>query len=236
MIVPRLRPWALVLAAATLAGCGAGDLSRPAPAIGDVALGYAIVVADNAKMAGPSREATPEEWETAVRDAVVARIGRQEGGKLYHLGIGIDAYALAIPGIPVVLAPKSAIVAQVTLWDDAAQMKVNPEPERLTVLEQLSAETVVSSGLTQSREQQIENLSVALAGAIERWMVRNKQWFTTEAVAERALTAERTDFEGRLASGALARAEDAEALAELLLPPDDAEAGDVAGGAEAPGT
>jgi len=217
MIATRLRPWALVLAVAALAGCGAGDLSRPAPDIGDVALGYTIVVADNAKMAGPSREATPEEWEAAVRDAVVARIGRHDGSKLYHLGIGVDAYALAIPGIPVVLAPKSAIVASVTLWDDSAQVKVNPEPEQLTVLEQLSPETVVSSGLTQSREQQIENLSVALAGAIERWMVRNKQWFTTEAVAERALQAERTAFEGQLAGGQVA------ASANVLLPPEAVE-------------
>ncbi len=235
MFLTRPRFWTFVLAAAALAGCGAGDLSRPAPQIGDVALGYAIVVADNAKMAGPSREASPEEWETAVRDAVVARIGRQEGGKLYHLGIGIDAYALAIPGIPVVLAPKSAIVAQVTLWDDAAQVKVNPEPERLTVLEQLSAETVVSSGLTQSREQQIENLSVALAGAIERWMVRNKDWFAIEAVAERALQAERTAFEGRLAAGEIAAGTESGALAELLLPPDETEAEDVAEAAEPPG-
>jgi len=191
MTLARLRRWAAALAAtAALAGCGASDLRRPAPELGDMALGYTIVVAKNAQQAGPSRKAEPEEWETSIRRDVVARLGRQDGEKLYHLGIGVDAYALAIPGIPVVLNPKSVLAISVTLWDDTAQMKVNEEPERLTVFEQVSPETVISSGLTQSREEQIENLSYAAAAAIERWLVKNEAWFTPEAVAGRALRAE----------------------------------------------
>lgn len=191
MISARLRRAALALAAtAALAGCGNRDLSQPAPEFGDVALGYAIVVAKNAQAVGPSRKASAEEWEASIRDAVQARIGRQQGEKLYHLGIGVDGYALAVPGIPIVLSPKSALVASVTLWDDAAQVKVNAEAERFTVLEALSPETVISSGLTQSREQQIANLSASLARAIETWLVENEEWFTPEAVAGRALRAQ----------------------------------------------
>ena len=191
MISARLRRAALCLAAAAaLAGCGNRDLSEPAPEFGDMALGYVIVVAKNAQPVGPSRKASPEEWEASIRDAVQARIGRQQGEKLYHLGIGIDGYALAVPGIPVVLSPKSALVASVTLWDDAAQVKVNAEPERFTVLEALTPETVISSGLTQSREEQIANLSASLARAIETWLVQNEEWFTPEAVAGRALRAQ----------------------------------------------
>lgn len=191
MMSARLRRAALCLAAvAALAGCGGRDLSQPAPEFGDMALGYAIVVAKNAQPVGPSRKASAEEWEASIREAVQARIGQQQGEKLYHLGIGVDGYALAVPGIPVVLSPKSALVASVTLWDDAAQVRVNAEPERITVLEAISPETVISSGLTQTREQQIENLSVALAGAIENWLAKNEAWFTPEAVAGRALRAQ----------------------------------------------
>lgn len=191
MISARLRHAALCLAAAAaLAGCGGRDLSQPAPEFGDMALGYAIVVAKNAQPVGPSRKASPEEWEASIRDAVQARVGRQQGEKLYHLGIGVDGYALAVPGIPIVLSPKSALVASVTLWDDTAQVKVNAEPERFTVLEAISPETVISSGLTQSRETQIENLSLALARAIENWLVENEEWFTPEAAAGRALRAQ----------------------------------------------
>lgn len=191
MISARLRRWAAPLAALlTLAACGGGDLSRPAPQFGDMALGYTIVVAKNAQTVGPSRQAEPEEWEAVIKQAVEARIDRQTGEKLYHIGIGIDAYALAVPGIPVVLNPKSVLAASVTLWDDTAQVKVNAEPERFTVFEQLSPETVISSGLTQTRDQQMANLSAALARAIERWLVENDEWFTPEAVAGRALRAE----------------------------------------------
>lgn len=191
MMPARLRRVALCLVAAlALAGCAGRDLSQPAPQFGDMALGYAIVVAKNAQPVGPSRKASAEEWEAAIRDAVQARVGRQQGEKLYHLGIGVDGYALAVPGIPVVLSPKSALVASVTLWDDAAQVKVNAEPRRFTVLEALSPETVISSGLTQSRETQVANLSAALARAIEGWLAENPDWFTPEAAAGRAFRAQ----------------------------------------------
>lgn len=214
MIAARFRPWAAALAtAALLAGCGAGDLTNPPPEFGDMALGYTIVVAKNAQRAGPSRSATPEEWQAAIEEAVDARMGRQLGDKIYHLGIGVDAYALAIPGIPVVLNPKSVLVVSVTLWDDAAQMKVNAEPEQLTVFEEMSPETMISSGLTQTREQQIANLSVSVAAAIERWLVRNAEWFSPEAVAGRALRAE------TLAAGADAAAGGADAAPQTPLAP-----------------
>ena len=64
-----------------------------------IATGLQAYLVDFGKLPPADREATPEEWEAAVRDAVVARIGRHDGSKLYHLGIGVDAYALAIPGM-----------------------------------------------------------------------------------------------------------------------------------------
>lgn len=181
------RLFAALAALFFLASCGGGnDLSRPPKDFGDFRLGYNIVVAKNAKPVGPSRKATAEEWEAAIKTAVQDRFGRYQGEKLYHIGIGVDGYALAVPGIPLVLSPKSALVVTVNIWDDAAQRTVNSEPKQFTVFEGLSGETVVGSGLTRSREEQMQALSTNAARAINDWLVENKAWFTPEAVAARA--------------------------------------------------
>jgi outer membrane murein-binding lipoprotein Lpp len=178
---------AALLAASLLAGCAADDLSKPPPAIGDFRLGYDIVVADNAEPAGPSRKATPDEWEAALKKAIDADIGRYQGDKLYHLGVALNAYALAVPGIPIVLSPKSVVVLTVDVWDDTAQRPVNAKGKRLTVFEGISGSTMVGSGLTKTREQQMETLSKNAAAAIAKWLEENKAWFTPEAVAARKL-------------------------------------------------
>jgi hypothetical protein len=169
-----------------LSACGGNGLSEPPKDFGDFQLGYNIVVATNAKPVGPSRKATPEEWEASLKAAIAERFGRYQGDKLYHIGVGVDGYALAVPGIPLVLSPKSALVVTVNIWDDAAQRTVNAEGKQFTVFERLSGETVVGSGLTQSREQQMQNLSRNAARLINEWLVENKAWFTPEAVAARA--------------------------------------------------
>lgn len=178
-----------IAAALLLTACASNDLSQPPKAFGDFALGYNIVVARNAKPVGPSRKATAEEWETALKGAIGAQLGRYEGEKLYHLGVGVDAYALAIPGIPLVLSPKSVLVITVNVWDDTAGRKINAEPKQFTVFEQLSGETLVGSGLTQSKEEQMANLSANAARLINKWLVENEAWFTPEAVAARAALA-----------------------------------------------
>lgn len=170
-----------------LAACAAEDLSQPPEDFGAFALGYNIVVAKNAKPVGPSRTATAEEWETALKEAIGARFGRYDGDKLYHIGIGVDGYALAVPGVPVVLSPKSVLAITVNVWDDTAGRKINAEPKQFTVFERLSGETVVGSGLTQTKEQQMANLSANAARLINDWLIDNAAWFTPEAVAARAL-------------------------------------------------
>jgi hypothetical protein len=180
---------ALALAAALLSGCGASDLTKPPKPIGDFRLGYAITVADNAKPVGPSRKATAEEWEAVLQKSVRAQLDRYQGEKLYHIGVGVRAYALAVPGVPVVLSPKSVIVVTVDVWDDAISRTINPEPKEFTVFEGLSGSTVIGSGLTKSREQQMQTLSDNVAQQIANWLAENKAWFTPEAVAARAALA-----------------------------------------------
>lgn len=179
----------LVLAATLLSGCGGSDLSSPPKPIGDFRLGYAIVVADNAEPVGPSRRATADEWEAALQKSVRAQLDRYQGEKLYHIGVGVRAYALAVPGVPIVLSPKSVIVVSVDVWDDAIQRPINPEPKEFTVFEGLSGATLVGSGLTKSREEQLQTLADNAAQQIANWLAENKAWFTPEAVAARAAMA-----------------------------------------------
>jgi hypothetical protein len=174
--LPRLAALALL---ALLAACGAADkdLSEPLEPIGEFRLGYNIVVADNAQQVPPSRSATADELEAAIKSSVQRRFGRYGGSQLYHIAISVEGYSIAVPGIPLVLNPKSVMVIKATVWDDAAGGKINQEPKQFTVLERLSGETAISSGLTQTREQQIANLADNAARLVENWMRQNPDWF-----------------------------------------------------------
>ncbi|MDW4550287.1 hypothetical protein R5H32_13065 [Defluviimonas sp. D31] len=184
-----MRRLIAALSVLLLAACAAEDLSRPPEPMGNFAVGYTIVVAKNAQAAGPSRKATAEEWEYVLKDALEKHFGRYDGDKLYHIGVTVDAYALAIPGVPVVLNPKSVLAITVNVWDDTAGRKINAEPEQLTVFQSLSGETMIGSGLTQNRKEQMEDLAANAADDINDWLLRNKAWFTPEAVAARAMLA-----------------------------------------------
>lgn len=183
---------ALFALLATLAACGVNDLDKPPVPLGAFALGHNVAVAPNLTRGPASREASAEEWSEAMKAAIGARFGRYEGEQLYHIGISVDGYVLAIPGIPLVYTPKSALIIKVTVWDDAAGTKLNEEAHQITVTESLSAKTVLGSGNTQSREEQIANLTASAAKQVEKWLVRGNDeegWFaprpaTAEADAE----------------------------------------------------
>ncbi len=177
---PRLR-LALLLAAATLlAACADGrNLGEERAELGDFRLAHNIVVASNAQMGPFSRSATAEEWEESIRNAVARRFERYEGTRLYHIAVSVDGYVLAMPGVPLVASPRSALIIGVHLWDDQLGRPLNEERKQITVLESLSGETLLSSGLTQSGEQQMQNLSTNAALQIENWLAENPQWFST---------------------------------------------------------
>jgi hypothetical protein len=178
-----LRHMAFGLLFALVAGCAQNDLADPPVPLGDFALGLNIVVADNVQKVPISRDASPEEWEEAMKKAVADRFGRYAGTKLFNIGISVDGYALAPPGIPVVAAPKSVLVITANVWDDAAQKKLNEEGKQFTVFESLSGETVVGTGLTRTKAQQMEALSYNAVKRVEQWFLDNPEWFGLGAVA-----------------------------------------------------
>lgn len=167
---------AILLGASLVASCQKNDLAEPPVPLGNFELGLNIVVADNMEKVPISRPATVEEWESAIIKAVDNRFGRYEGQKLYNIGIAVDGFALAPPGIPVVAAPKSVLVITANIFDDAAGTKLNAEGAQFTIFESFSGETVIGSGLTRSREKQIELLSYNAVKRIEQWILENPEW------------------------------------------------------------
>jgi len=167
----------LMLSCALLAACAKDDLKDPPVDLGDFVLGHNIVVADNVQKVPISRDATPNEWEAAMKKAMADRFGRYEGDKVYNIGVVVEAYALAPPGIPVIAAPKSVLVITPNVWDDAAQKKLNDKPEQLTIFESLDGDNIIGTGLTLTREQQMAALSFNAARAVETWFLAHPEWF-----------------------------------------------------------
>ena len=174
----RLVPFLMLAMLWGVSACAPDEQLPPKPpALGDFSLGYNIVVVEDPEIGPLSRTATTAEWTAVLSAAMAERMGRYSGEKLYHLGIKVAGYALAKPGIPLVASPKSVLVITLTVWDDAAKARLNPEPENFYVFESLSGATVISSGLTQTKEVQMRNLSRNAARKVEDWLIKNRAWF-----------------------------------------------------------
>jgi hypothetical protein len=188
---------------ALLAACQTNDLKEPPPPLGDFVLGLNIAVADNVQKVPISRDADPKDWEASIKKAVAARFGRYDGSRIYNIGISIDAYALAPPGIPLVVSPKSVLVVTANIWDDATGVKLNPEGKQFTIFEGASPDTMIGSGLTQNKQKQMETLSYNAAKAVEKWLVENPQWFNLPPLhAARATAADKAAVAAIVAAGA----------------------------------
>lgn len=167
-------------AAVALAGCAGtpepATQAAPEP-LGEFRLGHIVVVADDVQRVQPSREVSPDEWESAMREAIDRRFSALDGDQLYHIAVHVLGYSIAVPGVPVVLAPKSVMVMDVSVWDNAAGGKINAEPKRFFVFESMSADFVVGTGLTRERDEQVTNIAANAAAEIETWMRENPEWF-----------------------------------------------------------
>jgi hypothetical protein len=159
--------------------------------LGNFSLGHNVAVTVNAQKVGPSRTASAEEWEEVIEAAIAKRFDRHEGEKLYHIALNLDAYALAIPGIPIVLSPKSIASAKLTVWDDAESTKLKEKPRQITVFEQVNGDTLLGSGLTQKKEEQMFNLAAQLSKAVQRYLLANGEWFGLETTEEAKAAAEK---------------------------------------------
>lgn len=159
---------------------GAADLSDPPVPLGDFKLGHNVVVAPKAQKGPFSRDVTEAELVEAMTSAIAERFERYEGNSLYHFGISVEGYVIAAPGVPLVLSPKSILIINLTVWDDAAGKKLNEEVHQITVLETFGSGAILGSGFTMTKEEQLKQLSQNAAKAVQTYLVkqRNEQgWF-----------------------------------------------------------
>jgi len=181
---------AVLLSVVMLAACnGAADLNKAPVGLGDFNLVHNIAVASKAQKGPLSRTASQEQLVKALTDATAERFGRYNGARDYHFGMSIEGYNLAVPGVPLVLAPKSVLIINVTVWDDAKNKKLTPKPHQITVFESFDQGPIVGSGYTKSAEEQLKNLSQNAAKSIEKFLVKQNNaegWFNgaAEVVSE----------------------------------------------------
>ncbi len=186
------------------------DLDEAPAYLGNFRLGHNVVVAPNLTKGPASRAASKEEWIAAMTKAMSDRFSRYDGTKLYHLGVSVEGYVLAIPGVPIVASPKSALILKVTVWDDAAGKKLNDKPHTVTVIESISGPVLLGSGLTQSKEKQMLNLSRNAAKQIQNWLQNQNNdlgWFEDDGKPAKGKTRPKADAK-------------ADAVAEVIEEPD----------------
>jgi len=191
----RIKPTAagrvtsLLLAFGLVAGCAVNDLDGTPPPMGRFLLGHNVaVVVDEAEVGPVSRKVENDVWVGALRTAVNDRFSRYDGDRYYHVSVAVLGYVLAQPGIPVVAAPKSVLIADVRVFDDTEGGKpITEEPKQFTVFEE-GGEVLVGSGHTRSAEEQAASLSRNLAKQIHDWMLDNPEWFGDASEMDPATT------------------------------------------------
>ena len=177
-------------AALLLAACQTNDLKEPPVPLGTFQLGVNVAITDKMQVPGISRKVTPEVMEKAVTKAIAERFDypRYQGERLLNFGVVVDGYLLAPPGVPIVMSPASVMIVTLIVFDDATGKKLNEGGKQLTIVEKGSAETLIGSGLTQTKEKQLEILAYNLAKRIEGYLLENPDWLgMTEAEAKAAL-------------------------------------------------
>lgn len=173
-----IRRLVAIGAVAAISACAGPGQNGETPELGDFRLGHNVVLAQEPTKGPFSREATREELTTALADAIEERLLPYDGDGLYHLGISIGGYVLAQPGVPVVYTPKSVMIFDVTLYDNDTGEKLNDEPFRVTAFEGLqNTVPLLGSGITRTKEEQLENLTTEGARMLEEWLEENEEWF-----------------------------------------------------------
>ena len=169
-----------ILGGVLLAACATTpeDLDIPPAPLGDFRLGHNIAIADNVVLGPFSRELSEQQLETELQNAVANRLRRYDGDGLYHLGIVMGGLVLAQPGIPVIYAPQSVMILDVSVFDNVTQQRLNPEAKRIQVGEGMrNMVPLLGSGLVREADVQLANLSANAAREIEAWLNENPEWF-----------------------------------------------------------
>ena len=99
------------------------QLDEPPVNMGNFKLGHVAVVVNEPEQGPFSRNATDDELKAALEKAIQDRFAAYDGDKFYHIGVKLDLYALAMPGVPVVMSPKSVFIVSASFWEDETQTR-----------------------------------------------------------------------------------------------------------------
>ena len=166
-----------------LTACTPPVTDKPVNPIGDFSLGYNVVVGDQMEQGPLSRTADTQAITTSLKNAIDERLSRYEGDKLYHVVTHVDMYIMGRAGVPFVFSPKTALMVSMTVWDDAAQAKLNETPIQMTLLENSNSKNFFGSGLGQTIDEQIQSMAESAAYQIESWLRkqnREQDWFNPD--------------------------------------------------------
>ena len=177
-----VRVLILMAGFALLAGCETNDLKKPPVPLGDFVLGVNVGLADTPDVPSISRKATPDEWKAGIEKAMADRFGRYDGNRIYNFAVRVDGYVLAPPVLPVVAAIRSALIVTVFVFDDATQTLLNPGGKQLTMVEAISPQSFIGSGITQTKAQQIALMSYRAALSVQNYLLENPGWLNLPPV------------------------------------------------------
>lgn len=185
----RIAKLASLFAGAVLAlsACAINDLEDTPQEMGRFLLGFNIVTVNDPEVGPASRRVTDDEWIMGMRSAINERFSRYDGDQYYHISVAILGYVLAQPGIPIVAAPKSVLIADVRVYDDATGALMTGEAKQFTVFEE-GGDVIVGSGMTRTAEEQMVSLSRNLAKSIHVWMLENDEFFGDASLMDPATT------------------------------------------------
>jgi hypothetical protein len=175
-----LRILTLIVGLALMGACTQTQVYEEPESLGEFKLRVNYAFADKAVKGPVSRDATPDEWTKAIQNAVDIRLGRYEGAQEYDIGISLEGYMLAPPGIPVIYNPKSTAIVLVNVYD-VKKKEFLAKGKQFQVLEDTTGESALAgSGHSRTKEEQMSGLALKVADRVEEWLAEEHSdngWF-----------------------------------------------------------
>ena len=175
-----LRFLTLIIGLALMGACTQTQIDEEPESLGEFKMRVNYAFADKAVQGPVSRDASPKEWNDAIQNAVDIRLGRYEGSQEYDIGISLEGYMLAPPGVPVIYNPKSTAIVLVHVYD-VKRKKHLAKGKQFQVLEDTTGGSAFKgSGHERTREEQMSGLALKVADRIEEWLAeehKDNGWF-----------------------------------------------------------
>nr|WP_170541961.1 hypothetical protein [Ruegeria arenilitoris] len=175
-----LRILTLITGLALVGACTQTQLYEEPEDLGEFKLRVNYAFADKAVQGPVSRDATPQEWTEAIQKAVEIRLGRYQGSQEYDIGISLEGYMLAPPGIPVIYNPKSTAIVLVNVYD-VGKKEFLAKGKQFQVLEDTTGGSALKgSGNERTKEEQMSGLALKVADRVEEWLAeehKDNGWF-----------------------------------------------------------